>query len=481
MKSPYSAHLFPLIALGAGGLGAALGAGGHSEASLWSALIASLALVVLAIRSANGYNTLLAVFVVFHALYGLSGPFAAVYGGQLPPIFTEPYETSAFLLNYSLATVGLGVGVLAVQRGNAVETASVRTRRPPRLLAQYAILLGTAASVMEIVNGIRAGGVAVVLQGKEAYQSLTTELTLDLPSNTFAMVATAMMAFALCRSRGSSSPRSATVSRIHVTVFVLTLLPLLTVVVLLGQRGLLLGWILITLVGLTYTVSVRRMSGAVIALGVAVYFAMGVIYANRSSRGAALYIGDWSEVAKSALGREALLHAFNPAANEFGITLGNFSEYLKAEDHQLALGRSYVVGLFQPLPSSLYPGKKPQQISYEFRDQVFPGEGERGSIVGTAYSSILEAYYNFREVGVFAVYVLVGMALVRIERHRARSESLWFALVYLMFLPSAVSFHRSSFSDAVITPGVLNAAVVVALWMVCSFVETCVARDQSIV
>jgi len=205
---------------------------------------------------------------------------------------------------------------------------------------------------------------------------------------------------------------------------------------------------------------------------------MGLIYASRGSRGAAVYSGDWSTVIRSTLARQALLQAINPAANEFGATLGNFSEYLKTGAQQPGLGRSYLVGLLLPVPSSLYPGKKPQQIGFEFRDLVFPAVAEQGSIAGTGYSSILEAYYNFREVGVFAVYFLWGMVLVLIERRRLRAVSMWFALLYLMFVPSAVAFHRSSLGDAVIAPAVLNAAAIVALWMACSFWETAVGRQM---
>lgn len=474
------AHLYWVVSVGAGALAAVLGAGGHPNSSLWFAVVASLALVALAAKSSKGFNTILVVFAVFHMIYGLSGPFAAVYGAHLPLIFTEPYETSAFLYNYSLATVGFALGLVAARPGHAIEPMARRSGRTPRLLAQYGILLACAASAMEMINCVRAGGLAVVLQGKEVYQSLTTALALDLPSNEMAMLATAVMALAVGMSRTPGWPRTASVLRIHVATFVLALLPLLTIVVLLGQRGLLLGWVLIALVGATYGASVRRISGTLASLAIAVYLGMGLIYVNRSARGAALFIGDWSAVFRSAWNQDALRHAFDPAANEFGITLGNFSEYVKTGDHQLGLGRSYAVGLLLPVPSSLYPWQKPQQVSFEFRDRVFPGEAERGAIAGTAYSSILEAYYNFKEFGVWGIYLLIGMVLVTIERWRSRSGSLWFALIYLMLLPSAVSFHRSSFGDAVISPSVLNLAVLAAFWVVSSFVETALTRRRKV-
>lgn len=461
----------PVIAVGCGAVAAVLGAGGSAEMSLWLAVLASVAVVALALSSSGGFNTLLVVFAVFHALYGLSGSFASVYGAPLQPIYTEPYETSRFLFNYSLATIGLALGILLLRPGRVADLTAGDWRRSPRLLAQYSIVLGGVASAMEVINLIRVGGVPVLLEGKALYQSLTAELPMNLPSEEVAMLAAAIMALAVGASRGPSWARSARVSRLYMMVFALTLLPLLAVAVWLGQRGLLLGWVLIALVGVTYSVSIRRITFGMGSLALVVYLGMGVIYASRGSRGAALYSGDWSAILKNTLARQAVLQAINPASNEFGATLGNFSEYLKTGTQAPGLGRSYLVSLVLPIPSSLYPGRKPQQIGYEFRDLVFPAEAERGSIAGTGYSSILEAYYNFREVGVLVVYALMGMVLVTVERYRTRSPSLWFAVIYLMFLPSAVTFHRTAFGDAVVAPAVLNGAAVLLLWVVSSVIE----------
>lgn len=470
--------LSPIVAVGCGAVAAALGAGGRAELSLWFAVSASVAVVALALASSGGFNTLLVVFAVFHALYGLSGSFAAVYGAPLQPIYTEPYEVSRFLLNYSLATIGLALGVLLLRSGRAVGVAGSEWSRSPRLLALYSIVLGSAASAMEVVNLVRVGGVPVLLEGKALYQSLSADLPMNLPSDEVAMLAIAIMALAVGASLKSGWPPRDRVPRLHMGAFALTLLPLLAVAVWLGQRGLLLGWVLITLVGVTYGTSMRRITFAMGTIALVVYLGMGLIYASRGSRGAALYGGDWTAILKSTLARQAVLQAINPASNEFGATLGNFSEYLKAGTQAPGLGKSYLVSLVLPIPSSLYPGRKPQQIGYEFRDLVFPAEAERGSIAGTGYSSILEAYYNFREPGVLVVYALVGMVLVTVERYRARSASFWFAVTYLMFLPSAVIFHRTAFGDAVVAPAILNAAAVVILWVATSLLEGALARPQ---
>ena len=71
MRSGYSRYLYALIAIGTGAITSVPGAGGHSESSLWLAVVASLALTVLATKSGSGFNTPpLVVFAVFHVSYG---------------------------------------------------------------------------------------------------------------------------------------------------------------------------------------------------------------------------------------------------------------------------------------------------------------------------------------------------------------------------------------------------------------------------
>ncbi|MEN6396184.1 MAG: O-antigen polysaccharide polymerase Wzy, partial [Methanoregula sp.] len=141
----------------------------------------------------------------------------------------------------------------------------------------------------------------------------------------------------------------------------------------------------------------------------------------------------------------------NPGMNEFGAAFGNFSEYVKSGDSTRRWGKTYVTALAVPVPSFLYPGEKPRQITYEFRDRFFSSERARGRIAGTAFSSVLEAYMNFGTAGVLGVYFLVGMALVFLERAKNILQPSAIASIYLLMLPLAQNFHRSSFCSVVNT------------------------------
>ena len=75
-------------------------------------------------------------------------------------------------------------------------------------------------------------------------------------------------------------------------------------------------------------------------------------------------------------------------------------------DYEFKYGESYVKGLLITIPSFLYPWEKPQQITYEFRDKYFAEEAKRSSIAGTAFSSIMESYWNFGYVGIVIMYII---------------------------------------------------------------------------
>jgi oligosaccharide repeat unit polymerase len=139
------------------------------------------------------------------------------------------------------------------------------------------------------------------------------------------------------------------------------------------------------------------------------------------------------------------MSALNPSGNEFGAVFGNFNEYIRSNVDELKLGETYLKGLVLPIPAILYPGEKPQQITYEFRDAYFPTETLRGGIASTGFSSMLEAYMNFRFVGVFLAYFVVSFLMIYIEKLRLRANSIYYVVFYLLCVSLTQSFHRSSF------------------------------------
>ncbi len=149
---------------------------------------------------------------------------------------------------------------------------------------------------------------------------------------------------------------------------------------------------------------------------------------------------------KMAFQEERLVDALNPGANEFGAAFGNFSDYYKHYENDFSpkLGCSYIKGLVIPIPSFIYPGDKPKQVTYEFRDDIFPSEARRGRIAGTGFSSILEAYMNFKFIGVLFVYFLVGYGLQKIDKDY-KYKSIYFVILYTSSISQAINFHRSAF------------------------------------
>ncbi|MCK4830183.1 O-antigen polysaccharide polymerase Wzy [bacterium] len=341
------------------------------------------------------------------------------------------------------------------------------------MIAVLAVTFAMLASICEVVNFFRVGGIISILgYGKAVYQSSVGSLTLTLPSYEIALLAFSLIALAHAFSRnklGSSRPLSK-----YVLLFILTISPLFVITVVLGKRGPLVGWLLVILVGVTYFRPTRRLSGRVMLILLIFYIGSSFIFANRWLITNTVLTGDWSGLFSQAFRFERVVKFLNPGANEFGSAFGNFSEYAKSGDSVSMYGVTYVIAPIGAIPSFLYPGEKPQQIGYEFRDKFFPSEALRARIAGTAFSSILEAYMNFGVLGVFGVYFLVGIVLAFIERARLIWQSPNFALFYLLMLPLAQKFHRSSFGSVVST--IFWATVLIIVFRLCYMVFVCIVK-----
>lgn len=433
------------------------GLGGWPDLALGGAAAASVVSVMLARSTTGNVANLAVVFAIFHAVYGLSGPATVLLGGQLPDLFRAPPATALFLACYGAATVGLALAFGLAPRtwlrgGQPSATADT-------WLLPAAFGCGLVATSMELVNFVRAGGLPTVILGKAAYQSRVADLTLTLPSDQLALLAVALFALSIDREGGRSLwPR--------VVGFVALLSPLAILMAALGHRALLLNWTVAALLGVRLSAPPRRVAPRLVAALVAIYFVLGWLFANRALIGVSVATGDWGALFRESMRSERLAVAFNPAANEFGAAFGNFSEFVAAGPQPKDLGASYLRALVLPIPSFAYPGNKPQQVSYEFRERFFPGESFAGSIAGTAYSALLEAYANFGLLGVAAVYLVVGIALASFEWLRQRFRSRIVAAGYLMMVPAAVAFHRSAFADGAIGPLVVAAELGVAITVI---------------
>jgi hypothetical protein len=443
--------------------GVAAGAG-LSGLATGAAAGASLALALHVVRRTGTVSSLLVLFTGFHALYGLSGVANVVAGATLHRIFSQPYAEDAFLMMYALATAGLVLGSSVGKAAGMLRAAPPVT--PSKAASSHglrwaAVAAAAAASVMELINLYRVGGSSILLLGKAVYQSEVEAIAFTLPSNIVANFAAAAFGVAASLDRRLGRRRSGP----GLAAFAMALSPLLLVSVFLGRRGPILDWLFAAALGATFYTPVRRLPARLVAAAVALYLAMGYLFANRALLGITAVTGNWSEFWTSSLTPARLAQAVNPGANEFGAAFGNFSEYVHAGRQPLLLGSSYLRSPLAVVPAFLYPGTKPPQIWVEFRDTYFAAEARSGAIAGTAYSSILEAYVNFGPPGVFGVYFVLGAAAMALERRRGRTGS--GALTYALLAPAAIIFHRSDLSAglvgplyyALVTPAAFGAAV----------------------
>jgi oligosaccharide repeat unit polymerase len=433
--------------------GAGLSLTGLDIAGFVAAAIASLGLIIFAVRSSAGYASVTVIFVVFFLAYGVLAPAGAFAGLRI--FFPPPYETGQFVAHYCLACAGLMLGLSEERRPetHAVPFVATENLNPAAILVVAFVCAGAATS-FEVINVIRAGGPEILLGGKLAYQSAITELTATLPAEYAARMAVALFALWFALSRGAFAPMSIR----KLLVFFVLIAPVLMVFIVLGRRTEILALLLSAIVAGTYLTPLRRLTPQVVVAVALVYLFFIVIFVLRETVfhrfGGHMSTGHFTA---------AILHALFPASGEFGAPFSVFSEGIKRfGDNALLWGGSYLDGVALVVPSFLYPGDKPIQLDTALFAVVNPGgTSHLGSSAGFGYSPILEALLNFGKLGVFLMFLLVGSCLKWIDRLRLRCGAFAFVLFYLLLLPIGQTFHRSTFGNAILSPG---------LWIVISVV-----------
>ncbi|SHE67742.1 oligosaccharide repeat unit polymerase [Desulfofundulus australicus DSM 11792] len=416
--------------------------------------IASILLIFLGRRLTGYYTNFTVIFLTFSALYGLTGPIAAYYGEGLPNVFPTPYLVDNFLFHYSLAIIAMSVG-LVVSASVKITRINVENQMPrwnERALLVIACAFAGIASLMEIVNLFRVGGIGVLLAGKAAYQSAVSDQTGTLPSVEITLLATTFLGLCLSAKNVTATVR---MRRLHLIVLWLALAsPEILILLVLGRRGSLLSLLVVLIISYSFFSPIKRINSKWFAIALTLYLIMGFMYGSRAQIGHALATGELSALTMRMSKPEFWATSLNPANNEFGAPFGNFNTYVLSGMAELRWGETYLIGLTIPIPRFIWPDK-PQSIVYEFRDTFFSDWAQRGTIAGTAYSSILEAYVNFGTLGVPVVYFLIALAMGWLEKMRSRSRSLAFTILYLTLLPEAITFHRSSLEMPLFWPSLL--------------------------
>ena len=393
----------------------------------------------------GNYSNIIILFYVFHILYGISGPFAEMYGEGLPEIFGEEYDFGAFFIAYAIATIALTIGIMITnikkkenQKFKCIEEVYINKK----YYLSWSFALALISSIFEIINFFRVGGVSTLLKGKAYYQEAISNLSLALPSNIIITVAIAIFSLYIF----SIYKKEKKLKIKYIFGFIVELLQYLTITILLGQRGRLLEYLIIIFLAYTYINPMNKIKAKLVVIAICAYILLCFLFANRAI--VQLLFTDPDYFFREAFSAERLLPALNPGTNEFGAAFGNFNKFYISESKDYLYGSSYIKGLVIFIPSFLYIGEKPQQITYEFRDKFFPSEAERSSIAGTGFSSILEAYWNFGWVGIFLEYLLIGIILTYLENN-VKGKNTLYTLIYFFIGTATIAFHRNALGDVI--------------------------------
>lgn len=381
----------------------------------------------------GSWLTLSHVFVLFFALYTLSGPYEILYGsGQIAP-FSPPFSITNWLVDASIGITAFSLGIFLVRLLFPIRESSRITMLTKPHPYFFAIALMLMATSSELVNLARVGPSAL-LAGKAVYQSEVSELTLTLPSSTFALLAFGFLGLGLAKR-----PIRKTLALLF--YFLIITLPLLIIHLLLGQRLELAMYLIALTLGRYYYYPLTRFPTRALFIGLLIYLIFAPLYAFRWAF-PLLISGEEISLAQDS--QRLVLSSLNPALNEFGASFGNYSTFMQRDDFELLWGKSYLMDLTVAIPSFLYPGEKPQSILYEFRDTFFSDWAKNSTIAGTAFSSLLEARWNFGNLGPLLVFFSYGLLLGMLERLRLQTHSLWFASFYTSFSMFVLIVHRSS-------------------------------------
>ncbi len=414
----------------------------HIMSDLWAIFAcASLLYIVCIIYAYNitrYIGNYIILFIIFHVLYGLAGPLNDMLGLGLPTRFGVTESAPSSFVRQQILSIGSFICVISVL-GMYIKPSCVRAPIAivsGRILFRMAVLLALIATVFYVINAYRIGGIAAVFSGKAAFQSDLGSISFTLPHHIVANISFAMMTSYIIGGYSISKFRD-------ISIYILSISVVLFSYVILGQRGPMLGWLVMIFV-VYYSYNVYRFKVSHIWMGITVYAVLSLSFAIRSVLPYAVSTGDIEAIWRIGLREENIIRSINPGTNEFGAAYGNYSAFVNDKNIEYPqYGLTYIEALAVPIPGFIYPGEKPKQITYEFRDSYFPMFGDAGRIAGSGFSSILEAYINFGRLGSVIVYGVIGILIVLIE-HKKKRLGMLGMVNYVSMSPLLQSFHRSA-------------------------------------
>lgn len=386
-------------------------------------------------------NNISFVFLCFLMIYGLSAPISVLLGGGIPPIFSKPYLLLDYLFIYILSLIGISVGMLSVKRKYRTDTNSkvIGSR-----LLKIGVFFCLLALFFDFINNARIGFASLLLD-KAAYQSKIQELSFTLPTAKLYILALIVFCLGVAKSKYHEQ-------KVNVKFFVMffiSFFPTLTLHFVTGQRGFIVTALGTVFLALTYYLEINKVKKKVIVIAVLAYVLLVLLTMVRGVIGYSIENEDMSLVKERLFDTTELVNRLNPAESEFGAPFGNLNEYLLKGQDDIEGGLTYVKSFTIIVPRFMYPGTKPVQAIYDFRDRFFPREKVRGDIASTGYSALLEAYLNFSWVGIFLVYFIIGIFLIKLQNRWLNKAGVYFPIFYLSMFNLTRAFHRSGFDTVI--------------------------------
>lgn len=433
-----------LIALG-------IGVAAFTIESLVVVLVLSGVVYVLAITvfflTKRDLFSLAGVFMAFSFLYGIVAPLGSISAVQgYSDVFGGNLHIREYLIGVNLVHLAMMVALLFSPLQVDHEKTKI-PNIPSTRWQQYAMIFAILGGFGEASNLVRVGFDSL-LQGKAVYKSAVGALTLTFPADIFMQALFALLPILILKGK---------ISKNRLLIIFILSLPYFAINTFVGERGNLLGLLIIALI--SYSINVKiKINFKILASVVAIYLLMSSLFLLRNTFGVAIERQDYTVITSRFDNENAMMAAFNPATTEFGAPMGNFSIYLSNPmNDEPFYGETYLTGVLNPVPLFIY-ANKPQQIAYRFRDYYFVSESLRARTAGTGFSSILEAYMNFGWLGVIIVHYLVYALLLQLDRLRISRNEIYLNIFFALNVNWVMIFFRSDFGTSIIG-GMLMAVV----------------------
>jgi len=422
--------------------GAAYGAS-HLGITVFTSLITLIFTFKVFKKSIGRFNSLTFFFLLFYVLYTYSPVLTILFDIDNRRIFTEstPEIACSYIFSSTLGLFSLSIPymfVIKIKDFNGIEVVNRKKQ-----FSLYAIFFIVVATLGELTNLFRAGGIELLASGKAIYQAATSDLFITFPTILFLQIGFFFLGLRLFITYGKNLKRIP--KNILFLLIIIISTPVIVIYLSMGFRSPLLAIAIAFLMGISYFLVLKTIDRKIVFFVFVGYSLLAILFGVRGHLRLLFTTGDWGRFHQYIIKEKTFLYYYNPANNEFGAPFKNYTKFYKDKDKTPFLyGSSYFQGFYIIIPRKLLPFDKPTPISYKFRDKYFK-EYTASRIAGSGFSSIMEAEWNFGIIGVSFVYFLTGCFFWLLEYLRNRYKFLFvFPLFYAMIVPMAQYYHRSS-------------------------------------